>query len=62
MLGFYVRRVPARLSRGSSVAYHLLYFAVEESPDGPRVSIVHIRHANRAPMTPDEASEIKAQQ
>ena len=62
MLGFAVRRVLARLSRGNVVAYHLLHFAVEESPDGARVSIVHIRHASRAPMTPDEAGEIKAQQ
>lgn len=62
MLGFSVRRVLARLSKGSSVAYHLLYFAVEESPDGPRVTIVHIRHASRTELTPEEASEISAQQ
>ncbi|MBC7804781.1 MAG: type II toxin-antitoxin system RelE/ParE family toxin [Akkermansiaceae bacterium] len=60
--GFSVRRVLARLSKGSGVAYHLIYFAVEESPDGPRVSIVHIRHASRAELTTEEASEIRAQQ
>lgn len=34
--------------------------AEEESPNGPRVSIVHIRHASRAPLAPEEASEMKA--
>jgi len=62
ILGFPVRRVLARLSRNSAVAYHLLYFAVEQSEDGPRVTVVHIRHASRAPLTADEARDIKAQQ
>ncbi len=62
MFGFTVRRVLARLSKGSAVAYHLIYYAVAESADGPRVSIVHIRHANRAPLSADEAGEIKAGQ
>lgn len=62
VLGFTVRRVLARLSRNSVVAYHLLYYAVEQSDDGPRVTVVHIRHASRAPMTADEARDIKAQQ
>ena len=62
VLGCPVRRVLARLSRGSAVAYHLIYFAVRDGPDGPRVSIVHIRHASRAPLTADEAGEIRTQQ
>ncbi len=62
VLGCPVRRVLARLSRDSAVAYHLIYFAVRDGLDGPRVSIVHIRHASRAPLTGDEASEIRAQQ
>lgn len=60
--GFPVRRVLYRLTRGSRVAYHLIYYAVEESPDGATVTVLHVRHASRAPLTTEEASEIKGQQ
>ncbi len=60
--GFAVRRARYRMSKGGQISYHLLYYVVEQSADGDVVFIMHVRHANRAPLTPDEASEIKVQQ
>ncbi len=55
MFGFTVRRTLHRLTKGSTVAHHLIYFAEKEGPDGPVVFVVHVRHASRAPLTEDEA-------
>lgn len=61
LLQFPVPHELYRFSRKSRVAYYL-YYRVTEDEDGPRVLILHIRHASRAPLTPDEATEIRAQQ
>jgi plasmid stabilization system protein ParE len=61
LLRFPVRHELYRFSRKSRVAYYL-YYRVTEDEDGPRVLILHIRHASRAPLTSDEAREILAQQ
>ena len=62
--GFPVRRVLYRLSRNSRVAYHLIYYTVEDGEDGEDddlVSIVHVRYASRAALTREEAREIMMQ-
>jgi plasmid stabilization system protein ParE len=61
LMRFPVRHELYRVSRKSRVAYYLFYRVTEDS-DGPRVIILHIRHASRAPLTPDEVQEILAQQ
>jgi hypothetical protein len=38
---------------------HHAYFVIEEdSMDGPLVTVIHLRHARRAPMTEDEGRDI----
>ena len=53
-----VRRLLYRRTPGSA-AYHVFYTVAEDSPDGPRVSILHIRHAARRPLSRAEAREIR---
>ncbi len=42
------------------VAYRIFYSIVEPKEDAPVVSIMHIRHASRKPMTRAEARKIDA--
>ena len=58
LLGREVRRLLYRRTPGSA-AYHVFYTVAEDSPDGPRVSILHIRHAARRPLSRAEAREIR---
>ena len=39
----------------------LIYRVTEDANDGPRVTLLHIRHAAARPMTKKEAREIEAQ-
>jgi len=53
-----VRRLLYRRTPGSA-AYHVYYTVAEDSPDGPLVAILHIRHSARRPPSRAEAQEIK---
>ena len=61
LMGFPVRHKLYRGTRKSRVAYYIFY-RITEDDDGPRVTLMHIRHAARAPLTKAEAREILAQQ
>jgi hypothetical protein len=54
-----VRRMLIPLS--ARFAVHALY-RVSEDEDGPVVRVIHVRDARRAPMTPDEAGDIRVNQ
>jgi len=62
--GHQTRRLLFRSTSGSA-AYHV-YYAVEEksaeSQEGPRVTVLHVRHAARRPITREEARQILANQ
>lgn len=45
-----------------SKTYRILYHIVENSEDGPQVTLIHVRLAERPPITAEEAREIEAQQ
>lgn len=55
------RRLLYRRSSGS-VAYHVLFTLADDTPDGPTVTVVHVRHAARKPLTREEALRILANQ
>lgn len=57
--GMEVRRLLYRMRMGG-VAYHAYYRILEESADGAKVQIIHVRHASRRPMTFTEARDIIA--
>ena len=44
---------------GDSPAYRILFTITEGSNDAPTVSVIHVRHAARKPMTRKEAREIQ---
>ncbi len=46
----------------NSKAYRVLYRIKEEGEDGPQVTLIHVRLAERPPITAEEAREIEAQQ
>lgn len=45
-------------SAPKGAAYHVYYVVQDESADGPRVTVLHIRHAARRPITRKEARGI----
>lgn len=47
---------------GSTAVYRILFRVRDETEDGPVVSILHVRHAARKPMTRREAKEIQGQE
>jgi hypothetical protein len=49
-----VRQIVYRRT-ASSVAYRLLFVIEDESADGPRVTVFHVRHAGRRPLKAREA-------
>lgn len=59
LLGETVRALIYRYTPGST-AYHLFYTVEDDSDDGPRVTILHVRHAARRPLTPGEVRQISA--
>ncbi len=61
LFGRETRRVIYRRSP-SSVAYLVFFSVAEVSEDGPTVTILHIRHGSRKPLTRAEALEILAGQ
>ena len=64
-LGDEVRRELYQQTPGSAMVYAVFYFvqeAQDTSEDGPAVTIVHVRHASRRPMTRAEAKDIRAGQ
>ena len=46
-------------SRTAAAACHAFYTVRDDSPDGPRVSVIHVRHAARRPLTRGEARSIE---
>lgn len=58
-LGGEIRRLLYQRTSSSSAVYHLYYRVDEDSDDGPRVRILHVRHAARKPLTRKEAREIQ---
>lgn len=61
LFGQEMRRLVYRLS-ASSVAYLVLFSVAEEGEDGPTVTILHVRHGGRKPLTRAEAQQILANQ
>lgn len=57
-----VRRELYRATPGGTAVYALFYFVQDTSDDGPLVTVIHIRHASRKPITRAEAKEILAGQ
>ena len=49
-------------SSRTSPAYLVLYAVEDDTPDGPVVMILAVRHAARKPLTPEEARAIEAGQ
>ena len=45
-----------------SVAYLVFFSVTDEGEDGPTVSVIHIRHGSRKPMTRAETRQILASQ
>ncbi len=58
-IGIEVRRQLYQRSAGSA-AYHLYYRVEEQGEDGPRVMVLHVRHASRKPITRAEANDIRS--
>jgi plasmid stabilization system protein ParE len=48
-------------SSRSSVAYLVLFTIEDNTPDGPRVTVLHLRHAARKPLTRAEARSIETE-
>ena len=46
----------------SSVAYRILFTVQDDSPDGPVVVILALRHGSARPITRAEAREIEAEE
>jgi hypothetical protein len=60
LLGRPVRALSYRHTpSGSRVAYHAFYQVEDDSPDGPRVTVIHVRHAARRLLTRSEARVIE---
>jgi plasmid stabilization system protein ParE len=57
-IGRDIRRLLYRRTPDSA-AYLVFYTVAETSDDGPRVSVIHIRHASRRPLTPKEARALR---
>ena len=55
-----VRGVVFRRTEGSA-AYRLIYRVAEDPDEGPRVTLLHVRHAAAKPIAKKEAREIEAQ-
>ena len=53
-----IRQLQCRRT-SDSPAYRILFTVAEDSDDAPTVSILHVRHAARKPMTRKEAREIQ---
>lgn len=60
LFGGEIRRLMYRRSGNSTATYHIFYRVEETRPDGPVVRVLHVRHATRRPLTPDEARDILA--
>jgi hypothetical protein len=54
-----VRRLVYRYPATSHAAFHVYFTVREASEDGPRVTVIHIRHAARKPLTTREARNIE---
>lgn len=58
LTGWEVRRLLYRRTVGSA-AYHVLYTVDEAGDDGPRVTVFHIRHAARKPLSAKESRDLR---
>ena len=61
LLGVEARRMLYRRpgsSRGSAAGHHL-YYTVQEGEDGPVVTVFHVRHASRRPITATEGRALR---
>jgi plasmid stabilization system protein ParE len=56
-IGREVRRFLYQRPPGGA-GYHAYFVIEEDGPDGPLVTVHHIRHARRAPMTEEEGRKI----
>ena len=56
-IGLHVRRFLYRRPP-AGMGHHVYYVMEEDSPDGPLVTVVHIRHAARRAMTAKEGRQI----
>lgn len=56
----FTEEVRAVTYRRGSTAYRILYIIVEESPDGPHILVIHVRHGAAGPMKAYEARNIEA--
>lgn len=54
------REIYRHTPRNRATAYYLFYMVQDETDDGPLVTVVHIRHTSRKPMTRAEAKNIRA--
>lgn len=54
------RRLLFQRTGSSNAAYHLFYTVEDAGDDGPRVAVIHVRHASRKPITRAEAKDIRA--
>jgi hypothetical protein len=44
----------------NSAQYKMFYTIAEDGPDGPVITVLHVRHASRTPLTGSEAQTLKA--
>jgi plasmid stabilization system protein ParE len=59
--GITVRQMVYRRRSDSSSAFRVLFTAKAESDDGPVVTVYHVRHAARRPVSRAEARKIAAE-
>lgn len=59
--GLPLRRILYRPNPGSRMVHQVYYTVQEDSPDGPRVAVVHIRGAHRKPLTAKEAQAFRGE-
>ncbi len=55
-----IRQLQYRRTRNAP-PYRILFTIVEAGSDGPVVSVLHVRHAARRPMTRKEAREVQSE-
>jgi plasmid stabilization system protein ParE len=62
VLSVETRRFLFHTTPAASMAYHVFFDVQEDGQDGRRVTVMHVRHAARRPMTRAEARQIVANQ
>lgn len=57
--GLTVRQMLHRRTSSANVAHRALFLVQDEGPDGPVVTVFHIRHASRRPISASEAAGLR---